>query len=143
MTTIATDGKTMAADGRGECYDLVVASALTKLVRLKDGSVLGLSGRVSVRPRLAAWIEGSGEFPKDSGDWTALHLTAGELRHYASRSGEAFDPIDVPAATGSGGELALGAMLHGASPLEAVAVAARRDPFTGGTITSLTLEDGP
>lgn len=43
-------------------------------------------------------------------------------------------------AVGSGGPYALGAMAMGASPEEAVAIAARFDPGTGGEVEVLKLE---
>jgi ATP-dependent protease HslVU (ClpYQ) peptidase subunit len=140
MTTIACDGKTMAADSRGSRGDLIVSNVLHKLVRLGDGSILGIAGRSSTAPLLAAWIEGKGEFPENSGDWSALHLTSKELRLYSSESGKASNPLSLPAAIGSGAELALGAMLAGATPDGAVTIAATRDPFTGGPIHTLRLD---
>lgn len=46
---------------------------------------------------------------------------------------------EVPAVTGSGGAIALGAMLAGATPAQAVAIAIQRDTGSGGQITVETL----
>jgi len=43
-------------------------------------------------------------------------------------------------AIGSGAKVALGAMACGKSAIEAVRIAARYDPYTGGRIVSETLE---
>jgi ATP-dependent protease HslVU (ClpYQ) peptidase subunit len=138
VTTIATDGKTMAGDGRGCVSETIVTDQGIKVIRLKDG-LLGLSGRASVRAALAKFLNGKGKFPKDAGDWNAIHLTGSEARYYSSDQGEAFHLIDLPAACGSGREFAIGAMLAGASPREAVEIACQRDPFSGGTITEIEL----
>lgn len=47
--------------------------------------------------------------------------------------------IDAPFyALGSGSHLALGAMAHGATAHQAVKIAAKFDPFTGGTVRELS-----
>lgn len=47
----------------------------------------------------------------------------------------------LPAAIGSGSEYAIGAMLAGKTPAEAVEIASKRDLTTAGTITALHLEE--
>jgi ATP-dependent protease HslVU (ClpYQ) peptidase subunit len=47
--------------------------------------------------------------------------------------------IDPPFAIGSGMDFALGAMDAGKSPAEAVEIACRRDPHSGGEVTSLSI----
>jgi hypothetical protein len=138
VTTIATDGVTMAADTLGTRAEIIFASSLDKLERLNDGSILGCAGRSATLRELALWLNGEGEFPKDHGEWGAIHLTKQGPRLYNS-SGRAWAYLDAPAAIGTGAELALGAMLVGCSPVQAVEIAARRDPFTGGEVRAMKL----
>ncbi len=140
MTTIATDGTCMASDSRACRCDIVVSDQVKKIVRLKDGSLLGLAGRSSTMPKLAAWLDGGGAYPEDEGDWSALVLRDDGCRYYSNDQKQAYHTPDIPAAIGTGHELATGAMLAGADPATAVGIAAKRDPFTGGTITTLELK---
>jgi len=139
MTTIATDGKVMACDSCGGRSELIISNKLDKITRLADGSLLGLAGRSSVLPELAAWLGGKGKLPTDCGEWSALHLTEEGCWLLSSDGGRTRNLLDTPAAIGSGGELALGAMLAGAGPQKAVVIASKRDPFTGGPVQVKTL----
>lgn len=138
MTTIATDGKSMAGDGQAECQGTIVATPRAKVIRLADGSLFGSSGRSLDGERVARWLDEGGEKPKVDKHWTALRLHPnGELDYLTNE----IEPvaIDLPAATGSGMDFALGAMEAGADPAQAVAIAARRDTATGGIIVHLML----
>jgi ATP-dependent protease HslVU (ClpYQ) peptidase subunit len=137
MTTICTDGIVMAADSRACTNDTIACDKVMKLARLVDGSVLGISGMATIDDRLARWIMGEGEFPKDCGDWSALHLTSEGVTFYSKAHETSPRPVDCPAAIGSGREFAIGAMLAGAGPVKAVEIAAMRDPFTGGPIKAM------
>lgn len=139
MTTIATDGRTMAGDGARFRNDIMVAASAAKVNRLSDGSLLGCSGASHDCIALRLWIDGGeqGHRPR-AGSLSGLHLKPnGELLYYSEKGPPV--PAEIPATAGSGGELALGAMLAGASPAEAVRIAAQRDPYTGGNICVETL----
>lgn len=136
MTTIATDGKTMAGDGcRFYCDTCVMASAV-KVRRLHDGALVGTAGDVGFGMAVVEWLENGGPPPALKDDGSALLLeTSGEcfvLDHNCNRI-----PVEAPVSIGSGMDLAIGAMMAGATPAEAVAIAAQKDPHTGGTITVL------
>lgn len=86
---------------------------------------------------MARWlIEGGGK-PKIK-DTAALRLMPDGKLFYVN---ESLEPVEVgaPCAVGSGMDFAIGAMEHGATPEEAVGIASKRDPGTGGTITVLSL----
>lgn len=138
MTTIATDGRTMAADSRGCANELIRNDAEKKLHRLKDGRVVGASGTITAARAYIRWLEEGGERPKIEGAFSAIVLNPNGSAQIHYNDDEP-DDLAFPAAIGSGTALALGAMLAGASPAEAVAIAAKRDPFTGGTITEMSL----
>ena len=135
MTTIATDGLTIAGDGARFRNEVLVASSARKVHRLSDGSLLGCSGESPDCVAFREWIEAglSSRRPK-ANSLSALHLlTDGSLFYYSERGPGV--PAEAPATLGTGAELAMGAMLAGATPARAVALASERDPYSGGTIT--------
>lgn len=138
MTTIATDGKSMAGDGLATRRDMITCETAIKVHRLADGSLFGGAGDKPELAALRAWIDGGEKGPRPKAkDMVALVLKpSGELWYYTESAGA---PTEVPNAVGSGEELAIGAMEAGASPEEAVAIAARRNTATGGKITVLEL----
>jgi len=73
------------------------------------------------------------------GDFTCLVLTPQGLFEYDVYC-RAEEVLDDFYAIGSGAKVALGAMACGKSAIEAVRIAARYDPYTGGRIVSETLE---
>lgn len=139
MTTIATDGRSMAGDGARFMNDIQRSSTVEKVVRLPDGSLLGCSGDSPDCEAFRQWVVGGQVGPRPSAkSLSALHLQPdGTLLYYSVRGLGV--TAEAPAAVGSGNELALGAMLAGVSPKRAVEIAAERDPFTAGRILSLRL----
>lgn len=139
MTTIATDGKSMAADGlctgNGIVYDL----AIRKIHRLKDGRIVGMCGSVYHQAPFLEWLANGGEKPTMNDNFEALVLSPdGTLRSYDEHC-RAIE-LSIPNVAGSGGALALGAMLAGASPERAVSIAAERDTASGGAIAVLHID---
>lgn len=139
MTTIATDGRTMAGDGAQFMGDIQRAASVAKVVKLPDGSIVGCSGHTTDCETFRQWLIGGqvGARPKAKSLSALLLRTDLSLVYFNERGSGV--PAEAPATVGSGNELALGAMLAGASPKRAVEIAAERDPFTGGTITELSL----
>lgn len=140
MTTIATDGKSMAGDGQREHKGTITNMGAVKVCRLRDGSLFGRSGSVAYGDMVTEWLSKGGPTPEYKGDggFGALHLrTDGTLWII----GEECLPtqIEAPYAVGSGMDLAIGAMRAGASPQRAVEIAIACDPGTGGTITEVSL----
>lgn len=131
MTTIATDGLTVAADSRSMRGDVIVSHHAVKLHRQDDGSVVGCSGRTPDCETFRAWLKDGGKRPKPTGGFSALHVRVDGSVWLFTEVGEGCR-VDVPAAIGSGAEFAVGAMLAGADPEKAVEVAGKRDPYTGG-----------
>lgn len=141
MTTIATDGKSMAGDSRGCANNVIRCDNEQKLYRLTDGRIIGFCGTAGAARDYIAWLEDAagGDKPKIEDDFSALVLTPeGVVQVHCNCALP--DNTDLPVTIGSGGAIALGAMLAGASPEEAVAISAQRDPFTGGKTTVLHLE---
>lgn len=141
MTTIATDGKTMAGDGIRVHRDTVVNKSAQKVRRLDDGSLLGTCGDVALGYMLIDWLNGKSDKPALNPEtgFSALHLQVGGTVVMYDQHCTPMPVDQLPFAIGSGMDLAIGAMDYGATPEEAVAIAASRDPSTGGMITALTI----
>ena len=133
MTTICTDGLSMAADSRGTTGDIVTSSKAKKLHRLPDGSIIGSAGVTKDCLRAIDAIADGKEY---DGDYTLLRLMPDgkvlkyECCTYGMES-------ELPATIGTGREVALGAMLAGANPKRAVTIAASCDVYTGGDVSVL------
>lgn len=137
MTTIATDGETMAGDGLVTSGSTIFGSSMTKVHQLKDGRLVGISGCAYFATPFMDWLQDGGDVPELDDNFEALVLHPdGSCLSYDNKGRSL--PEELPTATGSGREIALGAMAVGASPEEAVKVACDRDTQTGGKITVLT-----
>ncbi len=137
MTTIATDGKTMAADGLVTGNGIIHDFDAVKIVRLPDGRIAGFAGNLYDIPIAVEWLSKGGDVPKLSAEFEALVI--GPDGCVSINSDGVACPQAVPAVTGSGGALALGAMLACADPHRAVGIACERDMKSGGSITVLSL----
>lgn len=141
MTTIATDGKTMAGDGQREFCQTIVDSEAVKVRKLSDGRLYGSCGETAFSELVAAWLEGAEkpDWKPDDGFCALVVTPSGEVYSLSERC----HPIKIkaPAAIGSGMDFAIGAMEYGASPKDAVEIARKRDPGTGGTITVLIRDE--
>jgi ATP-dependent protease HslVU (ClpYQ) peptidase subunit len=135
VTTIATDGRSMAADGQSSLDGgQIICTTKKKIYRLSDGSLLGGAGTTWELDKAVEWLNGDQQAPAPKlKDFAGLKLTPDGRAFYCTEPLQ-FSQIDVPAAVGSGQELAVGAMLAGASPKQAIEVAIKRDPHSGGRI---------
>ena len=135
MTTIATDGKSVAADGLGTVNNLVVERAGEKVRKLRDGSLLGVAGDAFALDQIADWLE-AGAVPADRPEGLKVDVLLIRPGGSALMCGNSLrlTACDLPYAIGSGGDLAMGAMAAGKSPAEAVEIAARYDINTGGRV---------
>lgn len=136
----------MAADSRSCSGDIITTDAAEKLVRGKDGSVIGCAGDRAACQLVREWFAKGANLamipklkamPDDpSGPFIALVLrpdgTVEALDHMFT-----FTPRDVPAAVGTGGEIALGCLLSGKTPLQAVEIAAGKVCTVGGRVHQL------
>lgn len=130
----------MAGDGLCCVNGTICSFSTVKVFRLKDGSLYGACGGGAEGELHMKWIEGGceGACPKlDSGFGFLLLRSDGRLFE-GDEVGHPYQ-IEAPFAIGSGMDIALGAMLAGLTPDQAVEAAAKRNPHTGGKITVLTL----
>lgn len=137
MTTIATDGETIAADSLISCMGTLLAFN-KKLHRCSDGRIFGCTGLATHIIQFSNWMLAG--CPDDGKpilreEFAALVLNPDGSVDYMDQELTPV-PYAVPAAVGSGGAIALGAMLAGATPAKAILIAAERDRTTGGTVYS-------
>lgn len=147
MTTIATDGRLIAADGQSSLDGVIINSQKDKIV-VRHGRIFALAGDSPARDLIFRYVNDYFQFaahphplsppelPVGAGSWQVLVITPerDEDGRYVAYvfADELPHPVRVPTpfALGSGGQFALGAMEAGASPAEAVLIAAKRDPAT-------------
>lgn len=142
MTTVACDGHWMAADGLATTEGGVkVEFNAVKVFRLGDGSIIGYAGQYHAGEALRAFLEEKTKEVEACGEWDALRLMPdGSGLYYCNHHPTIGAPCSWPAVLGSGGNIALGAMLAGRTPKQAVEIAATRDTETGGQILCLALD---
>lgn len=146
MTTVITDGKTMAGDSLwADCNKSY--NCIPKVMRTPHGSIMGFSGDDHDIHMFQQWVRGGmrdNERPvfhdkdtiKPLGEVNVLELYPnGDL--YIWYGDFVRVPTTAPVATGTGGNIALGALAAGATLREAVAIAKKIDVFTGGRVVEL------
>lgn len=130
MTTIAYDGRCLAADRNTTCSGSVFRSG-PKIEKVKGGYVACCGNVAQIRHFLRWYRDGmKGKVP-NLDDCEAIMVVNGEVSVWL---GGEQQPCanDEKLANGSGWKWALAAMDHGKNALEAVEYAATRDNATGG-----------
>lgn len=142
MTTIAFRAGIMAADSRSTVAGWVNPGTVQKVFRVKDG-VAGLTGEPGQAMPLINWlIDPRGEMPKIGSEARVVHaLSDGTIEIH--EEGGVFRQDAEFMAWGSGSPPALGAMYAGATAAEAVEIAAKLDPATGGPVCVMAVDDTP
>ena len=143
MTTIAWDGKTLAADKRATVNGM--AHTTKKLIRIKNGpmagAICGWSNSIAVAMEMIHWLESGAdikEFPaaQRTDEWSPVILITYSQQVFVYEKGPF--PIERSfsdaMALGSGREFAMGAMAFGATSQEAIAIATKLDVYTGDGI---------
>ena len=135
MTTIACTCSEIASDSQAS--DDTICH-VKKLFRV-PGGILGFSGVASSGPRLAYWLinERRGD-PPDMDGTNAVLITGVDI-YLFDESPHPYSLEDKFAALGTGSMAALSAMHCGKTPAEAVKIAAKIDPFTGGKIRTMVI----
>lgn len=144
MTTIATDGKTIAYDGQITVNSIVVETDFKKCRRITRGKYAGFyvahAGHMGYLPQIEEWISGTRKrlpsLCSDQNNTVLVGYTGAYVLHYPTSD---FINTSLPLTMGSGWEIALGAIHAGASPERAVKIAAQLDTLTGGEITVIKL----
>lgn len=145
MTTIAWDGRYVAADTMGLMGDVKNRLPVTKL-KTRGNLVYAITGfsawfdawidwhQAGCDPQAAPVFKGNGG---DDGNFVVFALDKPAICYswdlpYPTARG-------CPESWGSGEKLALGAMLAGKSAPEAVAIAISSDPWSGGEVQVIDL----
>lgn len=136
MTTIAVRDGVMAADSR---FTGTFIETGKKMFR-RDKAIIGVAGTVTQALVFVDWyFDRKKRQPSlaDEGEWAALVLTKGGVEYWDN----SLRPVlcEGYTAIGSGSPFAMTAMDCGKTAKQAVQMAAKRDPYTGGTINTMTL----
>ena len=135
MSTIAWDGKTLAAD-RLCCGNF--KSRARKVFRLRDGRFFGGAGNFEQVLAVRAWLDEGGDKPTELNNFSGI-LVAPNGTAYRLEERLILDRIlERCHSVGSGSPFAITAMALGKTAREAVGIAAGFDPGTGGGVDVLT-----
>lgn len=137
MTTVAWRAGVLAADTQLTTDGL--RSRGQKLFRLPDGRAAAFAGDVSPARRFLDSLTSDKPFrlgKKES--FTVVVMTQDGKLYESENGGPLIRVEDRFYATGSGMEIALGALACGKSAAEAVKIAAKFDTRTGGRVVTLT-----
>jgi 20S proteasome alpha/beta subunit len=149
MTTIAFDGKVLAAD-RQQTYGDDIGYRVKKIKAFKDGCLVGGAGDAWACDRIIAWLEKPerrrGLPPKIDGDDVAVEVLlikrSGVICLVDNR-GHIQELTEKVAAIGSGAQYALALLEMGVSATEAVLKTAKRISGTGLGVDTLELKASP
>lgn len=147
MTTIAIDSRTVAADGMSCVGDEIIDLDMQKII-VKYGRVYAITGSQPLGMAAIDWhMAGAtpGSQPGAGGniEWSLIVIEGTAPIRSVTKYTSAVpypDVYPIPQAFGSGCEYAMGALLHGASPREAVEIAAKLNSKTGGAIKVVDIE---
>lgn len=135
MTTIACTPVTMSSDSWA--MDDTVCS-VRKIFRTSVG-IVGCSGVASVGPQFVSWLDGGQRGPIPDMEGSDALLIDGVSIWCFSGSVSPIELLDPFTAIGCGAMAALGAMYAGQTPKQAVKIAAKINPHTGGAIRTLSI----
>jgi len=140
MTTIATDGRHIAADSRVSRGWEITEGGVEKIVRFDDGWVMAVAGRGAMKHCLTEWIRAGAapeKCPKGGPEvtWSVLAVDPDRKFWLYTHDAPYRERIgSFPFTLGSGADFARGAMLAGADVRRAIEIAAHCDCHTGGDI---------
>jgi len=140
MTTIATDGETLAADSRITEGNYIFTDEAEKVFKVGD-TYVAICGEYQSGLAYVDWLkkERSSEKPTVSEDnFSAILVTSDGV--FCVDNMLIPMKVSLPYAMGSGGPVALGAMLAGCSPAEAINIALQVDASSGGEVQEYDLE---
>ncbi|MFP9529109.1 hypothetical protein [Pectobacterium brasiliense] len=161
MTTIAWDGRTLAADSQSNLNGAVCSLKEQKIFKPFSGEewkvygetvlAIGVSGDCGAECELIDALSGAGLDYKTqfqpSFDFAALLIVSAERVYVVAKDEDKTAPAISPQfgayAIGSGAMIARTAMHLGKRAIEAVQTAIEMDLYTGGDISSFSVEQAP
>lgn len=139
MTTIAFDGKLLAADTQITGNDCFVAGYGNKIHKLSDGSYIAFAGSMNAMPAIIDYFETGKEPENKDVQFECLHIDSTGIAHdYYNNMQKGFAVI--PWVGGSGAQIALSALHCGKNAYQAVELACKLDIRTGGDIQSVEIK---
>ena len=139
MTTIAWDGKTLAAD-RLSVGGNTRFGEITKIVKSPSGVLAGGAGNLTTTAGFIRWVKDGmkGKKPPLSGSTILMIYPDGSVEIHDENG---YSPVEAEyAAIGSGEDYALAVMALGHTAKEAVGAAIKVSVVSGGGIDCLTLD---
>lgn len=143
MTTIVTDGQTIAADGMRTWNGELRGLSFQKLT-VRGNRIFAYCGSTPLMGPVIDWFEAGADPkampPHGDPDWTLLIIDSMGLRKasYVCAFPETFN---YPFAIGAGGDYALGAVWAGATPRRAIELVSQHTSHTGGEIQVINIAD--
>jgi len=141
MTTIAWDGKTLAVDSQETTGDTITSMKAKKLfLDVGRFKAVAFTGTIQDAKSIIRWAEcEDGHQPKLDDHFVILAIDAKGRCHrlHKAEIGEFTQELGIHA-EGCGRDIAIGAMDAGASAIEAIKIACKRDVLTGGKVQSYT-----
>lgn len=139
MTTIAFDGRTLAADTRSTSGGM--PWECTKAHKLKDGRLFAGSGSAEDCEAVLCWLECGGDKPTTK-DFFGILIESGQCFRLEDKLIKM--PVRSPFhAIGSGRDYAIAAMHYGKTAREAVELASIYDVYTAGPVTEIAVDQPP
>ena len=138
MTTIAWDGKILAADKMADIHGYAVSVTKVKII---NGNLCFSAGDFDLIQELFAWAQNGyvpSDFPKcDKETWNPFHVIKpdGTILRY-ERTAYPYTIEEKTFACGSGRDFALAAMYLGKTAIEAVQIASIFNKDTGSIVDS-------
>jgi ATP-dependent protease HslVU (ClpYQ) peptidase subunit len=132
----------MGSDGQISCGDTIVETECVKIFRLPDGSLIGFAGNTyNWQPVLQYFKSKSRvkKWPKIEGHQDTLQLMPDGTIYMYDHEGRRFQRT-APVCIGSGWKYAVTAMDLTNDIKTAIECAIKRDSFSSGKITILSLE---
>jgi 20S proteasome alpha/beta subunit len=141
MTTIAYRDGVLAGDTRAMYGDVCEAGVIRKVHRARDGRLIGQCGlSAKVQPYAQALASGKvalPEIPRDDGRVIEV-MPDGVVWIHEVGGKHSLGKLEC-GAWGSGASIARGALEMGAGARQAVLIARKLDPYTGGRVQSVSL----
>ena len=148
MTIIAFDGRYVAADTQASRGD-TRSTRLPQKICVVGGAVYGFCGAAALRDPMVYWMAACRADPKerpvcddaDHKDSQVIRFRPGGQAEMISWNVPYPELYSPPDGFGSNVEFVIGAMMHGASPMEAISYAIKRKVWLGGAIDWVDLSD--
>lgn len=134
MTTLAIKDGVVAADTLILMNDTILQEPVDKVFKLSNGNLIGCAGNYVDLLLFFDYLEGVTDEKSLEGVQERSSLIYVDKEGISLYDSGHLIPVGKVGAYGSGSQFAYSALLMGASPREAVEVACKLDPYSGGEI---------